>query len=234
MAAQSLTEQTTTRLKLHLEQRHWKYERFRQKFEDAANELGLGNLTIGRRQVERWIDGSLKSLPRADACLVLEHLFGEPVPQLLAPVQAAGDSQTIGRSVRDPIPLRVAIGIVINDGAVLLVRRRSPEGALDWQFPAGIVKPSQTADQVVVKELIAETGITAKVQARLGARVHPVTAAECEYFLCTYLHGTVTNRDLDENAEVAWVPSANLDRYIEPDLIYPPARQAVTSGSTQR
>ena len=76
-----------------LGQRHWTYERFRRHYEQTARELALGNLTIGRRQVERWVEGRVKTLPRPDACLVLEHLFGAPVDQLLdlpsAPARAS-------------------------------------------------------------------------------------------------------------------------------------------------
>lgn len=105
---------------------------------------------------------------------------------------------------------------------MLLVRRLRLEGPLDWQFPAGIVKPCDQAAQVACAEVAAETGIAITVRERIGTRVHPITGTQCEYFLCDYLHGKPSNLDPRENAEVAWVPLSALDRYIDPALIYAP------------
>ncbi|MGH8907206.1 MAG: NUDIX domain-containing protein [Egibacteraceae bacterium] len=129
-----------------------------------------------------------------------------------------------------PVPLVVAIALVVHNHTVLLVRRRRPEGPLDWQFPAGIVKPCEQPAHVAAAETAAETGIAIGVRERIGSRVHPITAAQCEYFLCEYLHGQPVNRDPQENIDAAWVPLAALDRYIDPALIYTPARDALARG----
>lgn len=43
---------------------------------------------------------------------------------------------------------------------VLVVCRREPEpSGLDWQLPAGIVKPGATPSTVAVRETLAETGV---------------------------------------------------------------------------
>ena len=46
----------------------------------------------------------------------------------------------------------IAAAVIINDGQVLLVRRRVKEGELSWQFPAGQVEPGETGEQAAVRE----------------------------------------------------------------------------------
>ena len=53
----------------------------------------------------------------------------------------------------------IAAAVIVKDGQVLLVRRRVKEGSLSWQFPAGMVKPGVPAEQVAVRETLAETGV---------------------------------------------------------------------------
>jgi len=68
------------------------------------------------------------------------------------------------------IALTVAIAVVITDVAVLLVCRRDPDpGGITWQFPAGIVKPGNSASAVAVRETLAETGIHCSVRKSLVA-----------------------------------------------------------------
>lgn len=107
-----------------------------------------------------------------------------------------------------------------SSAAVLLVQRRD-DGALRWQFPAGIVKPGASSSDSAVRETFAETGVHCSVAGKIGARVHPKTGVYCEYFHCDYLAGEPENRDVVENASVAWVPIANLSKFI-PEGIYPP------------
>jgi transcriptional regulator with XRE-family HTH domain len=74
-------------------QRHWqRFQTFRAQFQRAAQELAhlehdpdLAKLTVSSRQWERWYSGQVKTEPYPDACRVLEHMFGYPIQQLLAP-----------------------------------------------------------------------------------------------------------------------------------------------------
>ncbi|MGH8931378.1 MAG: XRE family transcriptional regulator [Egibacteraceae bacterium] len=74
-------------------QRHWRtHATFALQFRYAAGELAdrerderLRSLSVSPRQFERWLNGSLKTQPYPDQCRVLEHLFGRPVAELLAP-----------------------------------------------------------------------------------------------------------------------------------------------------
>jgi hypothetical protein len=86
-------EQPKTLLGLLTGQRHWqRYETFRHRFEASARELGeresarsLSRLSLSQRQFVRWLYGELRTLPRPDACRVLEEMFGRPASQLFAP-----------------------------------------------------------------------------------------------------------------------------------------------------
>jgi len=83
-----------TLLRVLITQRHWQsYETFVTQFENAADDLAaresdprIRRLSIERRQFERWLSGAVKTRPRPDHCRVLEHLFGYPIDDLLAPV----------------------------------------------------------------------------------------------------------------------------------------------------
>ncbi len=82
-----------TLLRVLITQWHWqKFPTFEARFRRAAAELaeregqpGLKSLTVSPRQFERWYSGTVKTQPYPDACRVLEHMFGHPVDQLLAP-----------------------------------------------------------------------------------------------------------------------------------------------------
>lgn len=102
--------------------------------------------------------------------------------------------------------LRVSIGIIHHDKNILMVRRRHKEGTLSWQFPAGIIKPSQDPEQRIIDETLEETGISIKVVGKIGERISPETKVHAEYFDCAYVAGELRNDDPNENAEVAWVP----------------------------
>jgi 8-oxo-dGTP pyrophosphatase MutT (NUDIX family) len=122
--------------------------------------------------------------------------------------------------------LRVAIAVVRRGDEVLLVCRQDGD-EISWQFPAGIVKPGGSAAKVAVRETLDETGVHCTVREHLGERLHPVTRAYCDYYVCDWLHGEAINGDESENAAVAWAPIRDLARYIPTDRIYPPILNAL-------
>src|SRR5205085_12648330 len=105
---------------------------------------------------------------------------------------------------------------------LLLVWRRDDTGAMSWQFPSGIVKPGTEASAAAVRETLEETGVRCAVRAQLGSRLHPITRAYCEYFLCDYIDGTAENRDAVENIAATWVERGRLTDLIPADRLFPP------------
>lgn len=139
---------------------------------------------------------------------------------------------SIGRDVRGDLNLRVeqvevsgmpvAVAIVILGDQVLMVRRRKRYGELDWQFPAGIVKPDDIAADVARDETFAETSVLTEVIEYLGTRLHPVTQLKISYFLCSYVAGEPQNMDPRENSEARWVRLAEVYDLVPKRQIFKP------------
>ena len=104
----------------------------------------------------------------------------------------------------------IAAAIIINNGEVLMVRRRVEEGELSWQFPAGKVEPGESGDDAAVRETQEETGLTVRAASRLGSRVHSGTGRTMLYVACEVVGGTAYVAAEDEIAEVAWCDRATL------------------------
>jgi 8-oxo-dGTP pyrophosphatase MutT (NUDIX family) len=124
--------------------------------------------------------------------------------------------------------LRAAVGVVARGKRVLMVRRRQPEKTLEWQFPAGIIKPTESGREALIDEVASETGVTCRVVRPIGTRIHPVTRVELEYYLCEYVSGRARNADPRENAEVRWVEAAKVGKYVTSGL-YNGVKKALAS-----
>ncbi|MFF8573171.1 hypothetical protein ACF06L_18365 [Streptomyces sp. NPDC015408] len=82
----------TTLLRQLLQQRHLTtHEAFAAQYERAAARLAeldrdprLASLQVSPRQFDRWYGGELLTLPRPDACRVLEHILGRPMSELFS------------------------------------------------------------------------------------------------------------------------------------------------------
>jgi NUDIX domain len=84
----------------------------------------------------------------------------------------------------------IAAAIIVENGKVLLVRRRVAEGELSWQFPAGEVEPGETPENAAVRKACEETDLTVGAMKRLGERVHTATGRTMVYVACDVLAGT--------------------------------------------
>ncbi|MFJ1766501.1 NUDIX hydrolase [Amycolatopsis sp. NPDC088138] len=122
--------------------------------------------------------------------------------------------------VRPPI----AAAVIVQDGKVLLVKRRVKEGSLSWQFPAGEVEPGETGSQAAVRETQEETGLTVTDVKVLGERVHPNTGRTMIYIACDVVEGTASVVDDEELVEVAWSNSKELIEYV-PYPFYGPVQE---------
>lgn len=88
-------------------------------------------------------------------------------------------------------PLLVAAGIILRDGRILVGQR--PKGgrhSLKWEFPGGKVEPGESPQEALVRELIEELRIHAKIGPELaryeheyatGSRVHLLFFAVNEF-----------------------------------------------------
>jgi 8-oxo-dGTP pyrophosphatase MutT (NUDIX family) len=115
--------------------------------------------------------------------------------------------------------MTVAVSIVQKGYSFLMVRRKIPEGGLEWQFPAGIIRPKQDPKERAVEEVFNETNVKCNVTGKIGERrVHPDTGAKIIYYGCSYLSGEACNKDIGENAEVKWVKAWEVEKLVTSDL----------------
>jgi 8-oxo-dGTP diphosphatase len=108
----------------------------------------------------------------------------------------------------------IAAAIIVQDGKLLLVQRRVPEGALSWQFPAGKVEAGETFEEAAVRETSEETGLMVEALKMLGERVHPNTGQLMGYVACEVKSGTAHVADAEELSDVAWVTPDQFSDYV--------------------
>ncbi|MEU5540460.1 NUDIX domain-containing protein [Streptomyces sp. NPDC020362] len=121
----------------------------------------------------------------------------------------------------------IAGAVVACRGRVLLVRRRVPEGALVWQFPAGKVEPGESVEQAAAREALEESGVVVEPLTVIGERLHPVTGRPVVYVACRWLSGAPHAASPREVAEGAWVPLVQVAERI-PGGVYPPVWNYLT------
>lgn len=115
----------------------------------------------------------------------------------------------------------IAAAVVVNEGRVLMVRRRVSEGQLSWQFPAGEVEPGEAREDAAVRETREETGLTVAASKLLGERVHPRTGRLMSYTACVVLGGDAHVADTEELVELAWVAHKEIPAYVPYGLFEP-------------
>lgn len=108
----------------------------------------------------------------------------------------------------------IAAAIVIHDRHVLLARRRIPEGALIWTFPAGKVEQGESGEDAAVRETREEVGLEVAAAKTLGERIHPATGRRMIYVVCSPIAGEAHVADPDELAEVEWCSRSRLDERV--------------------
>jgi len=119
-----------TLLRTLITARHWqRYETFAVQFKRAAKKLAdeegeeeLAKMSVSARQFERWYGGKLRTLPHPDACRVLEHMFGYPVHQLLAPADPPSQETSLILGQDDPRPATARTptqGVIWAPGALI-------------------------------------------------------------------------------------------------------------------
>lgn len=148
----------------------------------------------------------------------------------LSPTEVGSSAKASSARTDRAEVLRVAIAIIVDGPKVLLVRPRDTTNMIDWQFPAGVVKPGDDPATVAVSETLAETGVHCNVSGSLGVRLHPLTGVYCEYFLCEYLTGEVENKDAVENLAATWVARDRIGKFIPSQDIFRPVLAVLESN----
>jgi 8-oxo-dGTP diphosphatase len=107
----------------------------------------------------------------------------------------------------------VAAAVIIENGKVLIARRRPGiSQAGQWEFPGGKLKPGETPEQCLAREIREELGIAIAVGEFLGESIHayPQKTIRLIAYRARLLGGNLKASDHDETA---WVGVAELERY---------------------
>ncbi len=119
----------------------------------------------------------------------------------------------------------IAVGVVTNaTGKVLIIERvRKEHGSdgsvLSWVFPGGKLNGSETFEEAVVREVLAETGFKIKVNRKISERFHPQLNVPIKYFECELDSFTTKPiQDIHEVAATKWVDPENLKDFFTTDL----------------
>jgi 8-oxo-dGTP diphosphatase len=107
----------------------------------------------------------------------------------------------------------VTAAILIENGSVLIARRRpgASQAGL-WEFPGGKVRPGESPAQCLKREIREELGIEIVVGEFFGESVHAY-ADQTIRLLAYRVRAEGGEMSLNDHAELAWVATADLDRY---------------------
>lgn len=161
---------------------------------EAAERLGVHHSTI-----RRWIRAGrlrpYKLMGDTRRYVSTEEVKALREPQLLRPPKPS-----------------VAACYIVQDGRLLMVRRRFAEGTLEWAGPSDNIHPGETPEQAAVRECQEELGIRVEVVRRLGDRLHPATDRHLIYLACRLVSGEPVIVDHEEIAAVEWADWETVQR----------------------
>jgi A/G-specific adenine glycosylase len=152
----------------------------------------------------------LPDTPRCDAC----------------PVSGCCESLRLGivseRPAKKPpkaaTPIEAAVGVIVEGGRVF-IQKRPENGLLPnlWEFPGGKVRPGETPEQAVVREIGEETGLAVRPTEKLALIRHSYTSfrVTLHAYLCEIVSGN-KNPQPGVNSGSRWVIPEELDRYPVP------------------
>ena len=125
----------------------------------------------------------------------------------------------IGRNRR--APLRVVAAVIVENGKLLIAKRYdgAPRGGL-WELPGGKVEAGETDEGALVRELVEELGIEARVLERFGSVLHSYSDLTIDLvaYRCEILSGAPAPIGAKETA---WVSLAEISCYEFPEADAP-------------
>lgn len=133
-------------------------------------------------------------------------------------------------SLSSPIP---AVGVVCLRGdAVLLIRRGKPPKKGEWSLPGGRIEPGERAMDAALRELVEETGVTARITALIDVVDGIFSEAGLHYVLIDYAAEWVSGEPVagGDALEARFVPLDQIEALID----WSETRRIIALAASQR
>ena len=118
-------------------------------------------------------------------------------------------------SLPAPVP---AVGVVCLRGdEVLLIRRGKPPRLGEWSLPGGRIEPGERAIDAALRELLEETGVTARITGLLDVVDGLFPEARRHYVLIDYAAEWLSGEPVagDDALEARFVPITEIEALID-------------------
>ncbi len=120
----------------------------------------------------------------------------------------------------------INLGVVRKgSGEILLVRRNQKEvggdeSILEWSFPGGRQRYSETREECVKRKILLRTGYDVVPERQISMRLHPQFLVMLVYHLCRLNQPDpiADPTESDEIAEIKWVKPEEIKNLITTDL----------------
>ncbi|SMF02622.1 8-oxo-dGTPase [Alteromonadaceae bacterium Bs31] len=125
--------------------------------------------------------------------------------------------------------LRVAVGVLLKDGKVLLAKRQEGQHLAGfWEFPGGKIEPDEQVEQALQRELMEELGVQLSSSIELLVVKHEYVDKSVELNVRVVNHFTGTAEGL-EGQQIAWVNITDLEA-----MDFPEANIKIVEALRQR
>lgn len=109
---------------------------------------------------------------------------------------------------------KITAAVVEKEGKILIAQRKEGDrfGGL-WEFPGGKIKPGETPEECLKRELFEEFGIEARVGNFICSSAYdsPTLSFELLAYHVTHIAGKIT---LHSHQEVRWVKPSELNNFM--------------------
>lgn len=121
-----------------------------------------------------------------------------------------------------PTPLVGVGALIVNNGKIVLVRRRKEPAQGEWSIPGGLVNVGETLKEAVIREVFEETGLDVEPKAlvELLERIFPDDDGRIRYhyvladYLCSVVGGALIAGS--DATDAVWADRSELNWYALP------------------
>lgn len=95
-------------------------------------------------------------------------------------------------------------GLIVNEKNEILLIKNPWRG---WEYPGGMVEPSESLQEALIREVKEETGVDVEITGFIGICKNVERDVVNIDFVCRYVGGDLTTSN--ESTEVKWVPASD-------------------------